>query len=91
MPFMSYDTSIPDATADAGRFLKEGGAVGVKLEGGTALLDTVRAFVRGGIPTVGDAIRTSEPSTNMMGSAVTSRGSERGLGTSGSFCAHHID
>jgi 3-methyl-2-oxobutanoate hydroxymethyltransferase len=53
MPFMSYNTSIPDAIANAGRFLKEGGAVGVKLEGGTAVLDTVRAFVRGGIPTVG--------------------------------------
>jgi len=53
MPFMSYNTSIPEAIHNAGRFIKEGGAVGVKLEGGTAVVDTVRAFVRAGIPTVG--------------------------------------
>ena len=53
MPFMSYNTSIPEAIHNAGRFVKEGGAVGVKLEGGTAVVDTVRAFVRAGIPTVG--------------------------------------
>jgi 3-methyl-2-oxobutanoate hydroxymethyltransferase len=53
MPFMSYNTSIPDAIRNAGRFLKEGGAVGVKLEGGAAVVDTVRALVRAGIPTIG--------------------------------------
>jgi 3-methyl-2-oxobutanoate hydroxymethyltransferase len=53
MPFMSYNTDVADAIRNAGRFVKEGGAVGVKLEGGAAVVDTVRALVRAGIPTVG--------------------------------------
>jgi len=53
MPFMSYNTDVADAIRNAGRFVKEGGAVGVKLEGGAAVAETVRALVRAGIPTVG--------------------------------------
>ena len=34
MPFMSFHTAIEDAIANAGRFLKEGGAHAIKLEGG---------------------------------------------------------
>jgi 3-methyl-2-oxobutanoate hydroxymethyltransferase len=53
MPFMSFNVSVEDAVRNAGRFVKEGGAIGVKLEGGAAVADTVRALVRAGIPTVG--------------------------------------
>jgi len=53
MPFMSFNTSIPDAIRNAGRFVKDAGAEGVKLEGGAQVADTVRAFVRAGIATVG--------------------------------------
>jgi 3-methyl-2-oxobutanoate hydroxymethyltransferase len=53
MPFGSYNAEIPEAIRNAGRFLKEGGAAAVKLEGGTTVLETVRAMVRAGIPTVG--------------------------------------
>ncbi len=53
MPFMSYNTSERDAIFNASRFLKEGGADAVKLEGGVTVKDTVRAIVRGGIPVMG--------------------------------------
>jgi 3-methyl-2-oxobutanoate hydroxymethyltransferase len=53
MPFMSYNTSERDAIFNAGRFMKEGGADAVKLEGGASVKDIVRAIVRAGIPVMG--------------------------------------
>jgi len=53
MPFMSYNTCEKDAILNAGRFLKEGKADAVKLEGGAGVKDTVRAIVRAGIPVMG--------------------------------------
>lgn len=53
MPFMSYNTSDRDAIYNAGRFMKEGGADAVKLEGGASVKDIVRAIVRAGIPVMG--------------------------------------
>jgi 3-methyl-2-oxobutanoate hydroxymethyltransferase len=53
MPFMSYNTSESEAIFNAGRFMKEGGADAVKLEGGVSVKDTVQAMVRAGIPVMG--------------------------------------
>ena len=53
MPFLSYQTSTSDAIGNAGRFLKEGGASGVKLEGGLEMVDTVKKVVEVGIPVMG--------------------------------------
>jgi len=53
MPFMSYNTSERDAILNAGRFMKEGGADAVKLEGGVSVKEIVRAIVRAGIPVMG--------------------------------------
>lgn len=50
MPFMSYQTSIADAVANAGRFIKEGRANAVKLEGGASVCPQIRAIVDAGIP-----------------------------------------
>jgi 3-methyl-2-oxobutanoate hydroxymethyltransferase len=50
MPYLSYQTSITDALRNAGRFLKEGGAQGVKLEGGREVEDIVRALTKAEIP-----------------------------------------
>ena len=50
MPFMSYQASVEDAVRNAGRFVKEGGAQAVKVEGGSEVLEQVRAIVRAEIP-----------------------------------------
>ncbi|MEZ6045728.1 MAG: 3-methyl-2-oxobutanoate hydroxymethyltransferase [Planctomycetaceae bacterium] len=46
MPFMSYEVSPRQAIRNAGRILKETGATAVKLEGGEAQAETIRALVR---------------------------------------------
>ncbi len=53
MPFLSYQVSLPEAILNAGRFLKEGGAQAVKLEGGSERDEVVRALVETGIPVMG--------------------------------------
>jgi len=53
MPFMSYNTSEREAILNAGRFMKEGGADAVKLEGGAGVKETLGAIVRAGIPVMG--------------------------------------
>ena len=51
MPFMSYQAGYDDAVRNAGRFLKEGGANAVKLEGDDPAL--VARLVHAGIPVMG--------------------------------------
>jgi 3-methyl-2-oxobutanoate hydroxymethyltransferase len=50
MPFMSYQVSPRQAVRNAGRILKESGASAVKLEGGEAQSETIRALTTAGIP-----------------------------------------
>ncbi|MDX2565436.1 3-methyl-2-oxobutanoate hydroxymethyltransferase [Streptomyces sp. TX20-6-3] len=53
MPFGSYQSSREQALETATRFLKEGGAHAVKLEGGAAVAAQVEAIVQAGIPVMG--------------------------------------
>jgi 3-methyl-2-oxobutanoate hydroxymethyltransferase len=53
LPFMSYQLGPAAALASAGRAVKEGRAEAVKLEGGAAVVDSVRAIVGAGIPVMG--------------------------------------
>lgn len=53
MPFMSYQASIKQAVINAGRFLKEGRAQAVKLEGGARVCPQIKAMVESGIPVQG--------------------------------------
>lgn len=50
MPFMSYQVSPEDALRNAGRFLAEGGAHAIKLEGGRSVAPAIRRIVDAGIP-----------------------------------------
>jgi len=53
MPFLSYHVSDGEALHNAGRFIQEAGAEGVKLEGGKEVADLVEKMVRAGIPVLG--------------------------------------
>ena len=52
MPFMSYQPSVYDAVVNAGRLIKETGCNAVKLEGGAAVKEQIRAITDAGIPVV---------------------------------------
>ncbi len=52
MPFMSCTLSISHALENAGRLIKEGGANGVEVEGGTEILEIAKALIDAGIPLI---------------------------------------
>jgi 3-methyl-2-oxobutanoate hydroxymethyltransferase len=66
MPFMSYQVTAEDALRNAGRFLAEGGAHAVKLEGGASVAPTIRRLVEAGIPVMGHVGLTPQ-SVHAMG------------------------
>jgi len=54
MPYLSFHLSLKDSVENAARFIKEGGADGVKLEGASpARLQLVEALVEAEIPVMG--------------------------------------
>jgi len=66
MPFMTYHVSVEDALYNAGRFIQEGGAQAVKLEGGVTVAEKVRRIVECGIPLMGH-IGLTPQSINQLG------------------------
>src|SRR5713226_6108383 len=53
MPFLTYQVSAEEAMRNAARLFQEGGAAAVKLEGGSAIANTVRRLVAAGLPVMG--------------------------------------
>jgi len=53
MPFQSYEWAPWQAAQAAGRFLKEGGAHAVKVEGGKRIGDSIKAILKANIPVMG--------------------------------------
>jgi len=53
MPFMTYHISVSDALRNAARFIQEGGAQAIKLEGGVTVAEKVKNIVNCGIPVMG--------------------------------------
>ena len=76
MPFLSYQANISEAISNAGRFLKEGGAGAVKIEGGAEMADTVKRIIEVGIPVMGH-IGLTPQSINRFGGYVVRGKSEQ--------------
>lgn len=53
MPWLSYHSSVTETVANAGRFVQEGGAGAVKLEGGRKRLEMIHAVLDAEIPVMG--------------------------------------
>ena len=66
MPFGSYQ-GVQAALRNARRFLKEGGAHAVKLEGGKRVLTEVQALIRAGIPVMGHLGMTPQTASELGG------------------------
>ena len=77
MPFMSYQTGTNDARKNAGRFLKEGGAGAVKLEGGRNMEEVIQAIVDIDIPVMGHIGLTPQSVHRMGGFKVQGRDKEQ--------------
>ena len=66
MPYMSYHVSKEDTIKNAGRFIQEGKADAVKIEGGKKREETIQALLEAEIPVMGHLGLTPQ-SKNLMG------------------------
>jgi len=73
-PFGSYESSAQQALQTGIRFVKEGGAQAVKLEGGRRVLPQIEALVGAGIPVMGHLGLTPQSVNAMGGYRVQGRG-----------------
>ncbi len=76
LPFLSYQASAVEAITNAGRLIKEGAAEAVKLEGGTAIAETIRVIAAVDIPVMGHIGLTPQSVHRMGGHKV--QGKRRG-------------
>ncbi len=74
MPFLSYQVSIEQGIANAGRFLKEAGAGAVKIEGGELRRELVTTLVGNGIPVLGHIGLTPQSVHELGGFKVQGKG-----------------
>jgi 3-methyl-2-oxobutanoate hydroxymethyltransferase len=74
LPFGSYQVSPEEAMHTAIRFMKEGGAQAVKLEGGRTVTGQVRALVDAGIPVMAHVGFTPQSEHGLGGYRVQGRG-----------------
>jgi 3-methyl-2-oxobutanoate hydroxymethyltransferase len=76
MPFGSYQVSDEDAVRNAVRFVKEGRADAVKLEGAGQMLSRVTAITESGIPVMGHLGLTPQSATKLGGFKTQGRTAE---------------
>lgn len=74
MPFLSYQVSVEEGIRNAGRFVKEAGAHGVKIEG--PQLELIGRLVDLGIPVMGHVGLTPQSVHGLGGYRVQGRGEE---------------
>jgi 3-methyl-2-oxobutanoate hydroxymethyltransferase len=76
LPFGSYQTSPAQALETSVRFMKEGGAHAVKLEGGLQVVPQVSALVQAGIPVMAHVGFTPQSEHGLGGYRVQGRGEQ---------------
>jgi len=77
MPFMSYHINVDETKRNAGRIIKESGAQGVKIEGGSKLiLDNISALSEIDIPVMAHLGLTPQSIHKIGGYKVQGKGSE---------------
>jgi 3-methyl-2-oxobutanoate hydroxymethyltransferase len=76
LPFMSYQVSLEQAVASAGKLIQSGGCESVKLEGGAVWGDRIAAMVAAGIPVVGHLGLTPQSVHAFGGFRVQGRGEQ---------------
>ena len=76
LPFGTYQESVEQALATAVRFIKDGQANAVKIEGGAHVLPQVRALVAAGIPVMGHLGLTPQSVNQFGGYKVQGRGND---------------
>jgi 3-methyl-2-oxobutanoate hydroxymethyltransferase len=94
LPFGSYEVSAQQGVATGVRFLKEGLAHAVKIEGGKFYAETVRAMVQAGIPVMAHIGFTPQSEHALGGYRVQGRGDDAqrliddavALADAGAFC-----
>ncbi|HEV7209080.1 MAG TPA: 3-methyl-2-oxobutanoate hydroxymethyltransferase [Mycobacteriales bacterium] len=94
LPFGSYQSSPQQALETAVRFVKEGGAQAIKLEGGARMLPAVQAIVGAGVPVMAHLGFTPQSLHAFGGYRVQGRGADgdqiihdaRALAEAGAFC-----
>ncbi|MEI7779387.1 MAG: 3-methyl-2-oxobutanoate hydroxymethyltransferase [Actinomycetes bacterium] len=74
LPFGSFQSSPAQALDSAARFMKEGGAHAVKLEGGERVLPQVEALVAAGVPVMAHLGLTPQSVNQLGGYRVQGRG-----------------
>ena len=76
MPFGSYQHSVSVAVKNAARFLKDGGASAIKLEGGILVQKQINKIVDFGIPVMGHVGLTPQSVNQLSGYSVQGKGLE---------------
>jgi 3-methyl-2-oxobutanoate hydroxymethyltransferase len=73
MPYLSYELDAKEAARNAGRFLKEGGAHAVKLEGGMEVAPIIKELIKVNVPVFGHLGLTPQAVNRLGGYKVQGR------------------
>lgn len=73
MPYLSYELDAKTAAQNAGRFLKEGGAHAVKLEGGMEVAPIIKELIKVNVPVFGHLGLTPQAVNRLGGYKVQGR------------------